>query len=93
MNAVRTRMQALEEELGDLTEQKPLSGGSSSNQRLNANDNETLADVEKSLLDLLGSVGLTENTLDVDMTRELLPKTAIQVDAVSGSFFMIRRET
>ncbi len=47
----------------------------------------------RSVVKLLGKLGIWFGLQGVDLTMESLPKSPIQVDAVSGAFMMIRRES
>ena len=47
----------------------------------------------RSVVKLLGKLGVRFGLMGVDLTTEALPESPIQVDAVSGAFMMIRRES
>jgi len=47
----------------------------------------------RSVVKLLGKLGVRFGLMGVDLTMESLPKNPIQVDAVSGAFMMIHRES
>ncbi len=47
----------------------------------------------RSVVKLLGKLGIWFGLQGVDLTMESLPKSPIQVDAVSGAFMMIHRES
>ena len=47
----------------------------------------------RSVIKLLGKLGVRFGLMGVDLTTESLPVSPIQVDAVSGAFMMIHRES
>ena len=67
--AVQGHIELLESKIATLSQPHPEERRSDSTQQLGTNPEETLEEVEQALIDLLGSVGLTDN-LDADIERE-----------------------
>jgi len=71
MKDVQAHIRTLEEKTDAISEEHSLASESGSTQQLGGQADEALHDVEQSLLDLLGSVGLTNDSLDAETEREL----------------------